>query len=114
MSKDHIIKIYEDEPVLQAFKLMRRKRIGGIPIVEMKSEKPVGNISIRDVHFLLTAPDIYHDYSLLVVNHNEELLSGSERASWGYISTYDEWCHRLHKEPYAKGTDLDARRREDP
>ncbi|CAH2064834.1 unnamed protein product [Thlaspi arvense] len=62
MSKDHIIKIYEDEPVLQAFKLMRRKRIGGIPVVERKSEKPVGNISIRDVHFLLTAPEIYHDY----------------------------------------------------
>ncbi|CAH2060458.1 unnamed protein product [Thlaspi arvense] len=62
MSKDHIIKIYEDEPVLQAFKLMRRKRIRGIPVVERKSEKPVGNISIRDVHFLLTAPDIYHDY----------------------------------------------------
>ncbi|KAF3530592.1 hypothetical protein DY000_02040292 [Brassica cretica] len=62
MSKDHIIKIYEDEPVLQAFKLMRRKRIGGIPVVERKSEKPVGNISLRDVHFLLTAPEIYHDY----------------------------------------------------
>ncbi|KAF8100101.1 hypothetical protein N665_0231s0039 [Sinapis alba] len=62
MSKDHIIKIYEDEPVLQAFKLMRRKRIGGIPVIERKSEKPVGNISLRDVHFLLTAPEIYHDY----------------------------------------------------
>ncbi|CAL9247162.1 CBS domain [Arabidopsis thaliana x Arabidopsis arenosa] len=62
MSKDHIIKIYEDEPVLQAFKLMRRKRIGGIPVIERKSEKPVGNISLRDVQFLLTAPEIYHDY----------------------------------------------------
>ncbi|CAA7025757.1 unnamed protein product [Microthlaspi erraticum] len=56
MSKDHIIKIYEDEPVLQVFKLMRRKRIGGIHVVERKSEKPVGNISFRDVHFLITAP----------------------------------------------------------
>ncbi|ESQ45695.1 hypothetical protein EUTSA_v10010404mg [Eutrema salsugineum] len=64
MSKDHIIKIYEDEPVLQAFKLMRRKRIGGIPVIERKIEKPVGNISLRDVHFLLTAPEIYHDYRL--------------------------------------------------
>ncbi|KAJ0248450.1 CBS domain-containing protein [Hirschfeldia incana] len=62
MSKDHIIKIYEDEPVLEAFKLMRRKRIGGIPVIERETEKPVGNISIRDVHFLLTAPEIYHDY----------------------------------------------------
>lgn len=45
---------------------MRRKRIGGIPIIERKSEKPVGNISLRDVHFLLTAPEIYHDYRLIL------------------------------------------------
>ncbi|KAG4116828.1 hypothetical protein ERO13_D12G191400v2 [Gossypium hirsutum] len=62
MSPDHIITVYEDEPVLQAFKLMRKKRIGGIPVIECGGKKAIGNISLRDVQFLLTAPDIYCDY----------------------------------------------------
>ncbi|CAA7049715.1 unnamed protein product [Microthlaspi erraticum] len=52
MSKDHIIKIYEDEPVLQVFKLMRRKRIGGIHVVERKSEKPLGEGRQKDLQLL--------------------------------------------------------------
>uniref|UniRef100_A0A6M2EWJ7 CBS domain-containing protein n=1 Tax=Populus davidiana TaxID=266767 RepID=A0A6M2EWJ7_9ROSI len=62
MAPDRIVKVYEEEPVLQAFKLMRKKKIGGIPIVDSSGRKVVGNISIRDVQFLLTAPEIYHDY----------------------------------------------------
>ncbi|TYI52007.1 hypothetical protein E1A91_D12G215800v1 [Gossypium mustelinum] len=62
MSPEHIITVYEDEPVLQAFKLMRKKRIGGIPVIECGGKKAIGNISLRDVQFLLTAPDIYCDY----------------------------------------------------
>ena len=54
--------MYEEEPVLQAFKLMRKNRVGAIPIVDSSGIKVVGNISIRDVQFLLTAPEIYHDY----------------------------------------------------
>ena len=48
--------------MLQAFKLMRKKRIGGIPVIEKGSSRAVGNISLRDVQFLLTAPELYHDY----------------------------------------------------
>ncbi|KAJ6294253.1 hypothetical protein OIU76_022354 [Salix suchowensis] len=62
MTRDHVVKVYEEEPVLQAFKLMRKKRVGAIPIVDNSGIKVVGNISIRDVQFLLTAPEIYHDY----------------------------------------------------
>ncbi|KAE8703519.1 SNF1-related protein kinase regulatory subunit gamma-1 [Hibiscus syriacus] len=62
MSTKEIITVYEDEPVLQAFKLMRKKRIGGIPVIERGGGKAIGNISLRDVQFLLTAPDIYRDY----------------------------------------------------
>jgi len=62
MTPNRIIKVYEDEPVLQAFKLMRKKRIGGIPVIENGGSRAVGNISLRDVQFLLTAPEIYHDY----------------------------------------------------
>ncbi|KAK4362575.1 hypothetical protein RND71_017816 [Anisodus tanguticus] len=52
----------EDEPVLQAFKLMRQKGVGGVPVVESDGRKAIGNISIRDIQFLLIAPEIYKDY----------------------------------------------------
>lgn len=55
----------EDEPVLQAFKLMRQKGVGGVPVVESGGRKAIGNISIRDIQFLLIAPEIYKDYRLL-------------------------------------------------
>ncbi|GAB4860449.1 SNF1- protein kinase regulatory subunit gamma-1 [Ancistrocladus abbreviatus] len=62
MSPKHVIEVYDDEPVLQAFKMMRLKGIGGIPVVERQGRTAVGNISIRDVQFLLVAPEIYKDY----------------------------------------------------
>ncbi|KAK4747316.1 hypothetical protein SAY87_026353 [Trapa incisa] len=62
MTSDQVVKVYENEPVLQAFKLLRKKRVGGIPIVDASGRKPVGNISLRDICFLLTAPEIYHNF----------------------------------------------------
>ncbi|KAJ0571146.1 putative CBS domain-containing protein [Helianthus annuus] len=62
MSANQVIKVDEDEPVLQAFNLMRQKGVGGLPVVS-GGNKPVANISIRDVQFLLIAPEIYKDYS---------------------------------------------------
>lgn len=69
MTPDRVIKVYEDEPVLQAFKLMRKKRIGGIPVVESGGTRAVGNISLRDVQFLLTTPEIYHDYRCITAKN---------------------------------------------
>ncbi|XP_010250742.1 PREDICTED: SNF1-related protein kinase regulatory subunit gamma-1 [Nelumbo nucifera] len=63
MKPNQLIKVHEDEPVIKAFKLMREKGIGGIPVVEGGGTKAIGNISIRDVQFLLTAPEIYKDHS---------------------------------------------------
>ncbi|GAA0140248.1 kinase modulator [Lithospermum erythrorhizon] len=62
MGSNRIVKVYEDEPVLQAFKLMREKGVGGVPIIEQDGTKAVGNISIRDIQFLLIAPEIYREY----------------------------------------------------
>ncbi|XP_024976523.1 SNF1-related protein kinase regulatory subunit gamma-1-like [Cynara cardunculus var. scolymus] len=61
MNANQVIKVNEDEPVLQAFRLMRQKGIGGLPVVS-DGNKPVANISIRDIQFLLIAPEIYKDY----------------------------------------------------
>ncbi|KAL6973053.1 SNF1-related protein kinase regulatory subunit gamma-1 [Sarracenia purpurea var. burkii] len=62
MKPNRIIKVYEDEPVLQAFKLMRQKGVGGVPVVERDGRKAVGNISVRDIQFLLIAPEIYKNH----------------------------------------------------
>lgn len=55
-------KVKEDEPVLKAFLLMQQKGIGGLPVVDASGNYAVGNISIRDIQYLLTAPEIYKDY----------------------------------------------------
>ncbi|KAF7833974.1 SNF1-related protein kinase regulatory subunit gamma-1 [Senna tora] len=75
---DHIIQVYEDDPVLQAFKVMRKKRVGGVPVIERGSSRAVGNISLRDVQFLLTAPEIYHDYRAITV---KDFLTAVRRLS---------------------------------
>ncbi|KAI8543966.1 hypothetical protein RHMOL_Rhmol08G0258400 [Rhododendron molle] len=62
MKPSRVVKVYEDEPVMQAFKLMRQKGVGGVPVVESGGRKAIGNISIRDVQFLLIAPEIYKNY----------------------------------------------------
>ncbi|XP_028556998.1 SNF1-related protein kinase regulatory subunit gamma-1 isoform X2 [Dendrobium catenatum] len=59
MKPDKLVKAFEEEPVLSAFQLLRKRRIGGLPIVDESGHKVVGNISIRDVQYLLTAPEIY-------------------------------------------------------
>lgn len=48
--------------MLQAFKLMRQNGVGGVPVVGSDGSKAVGNISIRDIQYLLTAPGIYKNY----------------------------------------------------
>ncbi|GAA0154855.1 kinase modulator [Lithospermum erythrorhizon] len=62
MEANRIVKVYEDEPVLQAFKFMSQKGIGGVPVVESGGRKAVGNISIRDIQFLLMTPEIFKEY----------------------------------------------------
>ncbi|GFP90038.1 snf1-related protein kinase regulatory subunit gamma-1 [Phtheirospermum japonicum] len=62
MKTSHIVKVHEDEPVLQAFKLMRQNGVGGVPVVASGGNKAIGNISIRDMQFLLIAQEIYKEY----------------------------------------------------
>jgi CBS domain-containing protein len=57
-----LVKINEDQPVLKAFQLMREKGVGGLPVMDTNGAKAIGNISIRDVQYLLTAPKIYKEH----------------------------------------------------
>jgi CBS domain-containing protein len=38
------------------------KGIGGLPVVTKGGERIIGNISMRDIQFLLVAPEIYKSY----------------------------------------------------
>ncbi|CAL9083657.1 unnamed protein product [Musa acuminata var. zebrina] len=57
-----LIKVREDEPVLNAFQLMRNKGVGGLPVVDGSGRKAIGTISIRDIHYLLTQPALCDKY----------------------------------------------------
>ena len=41
---------------------MRMKGIGGLPVVVKGGKKIIGNISMRDIQFLLVVPEIYKAY----------------------------------------------------
>ncbi|KAL0464103.1 UNVERIFIED_CONTAM: SNF1-related protein kinase regulatory subunit gamma-1 [Sesamum latifolium] len=62
MESSNIIKVYEDDTVLHAFKLMRQKGVGGLPVVGRGGNKVIGDITIRDIQFLLIEPEIYKEY----------------------------------------------------
>eukprot|EP00250_Pteridium_aquilinum_P006839 c16676_g1_i1 orf=203-1537(-) len=59
MKSDKLVKVEEDQPVLEAFQLMRKKGIGGVPVVTKGGRQILGNISMRDIQFLLVVPEIY-------------------------------------------------------
>ncbi|KAM7480136.1 hypothetical protein LguiA_028349 [Lonicera macranthoides] len=69
MKSSHVVKVYEDEPVLKAFRLMGEQGVGGVPVVDSGGRKAVGNISLRDIQFLLIAPEIYKDFSLITAKN---------------------------------------------
>lgn len=68
MKPGSVVKVHEDESVLQAFKLMRQEGFGGVPVVGSDG-KAVGNISIRDIQFLLLAPAIYKEYRYMTAKN---------------------------------------------
>jgi CBS domain-containing protein len=63
------LQINEDQPVLKAFQLMREKGVGGLPVMDTNGAKAIGNISIRDVQYLLTAPKIYKEHRFVILMH---------------------------------------------
>lgn len=54
-----VVAVNANQLVLEAFRLMKEKGVGGLPVVEGPDRKLKGNISIRDVRFLLLQPDLF-------------------------------------------------------
>ena len=61
-SSCQVITIQSDELILEAFKRMRDNQIGGLPVVEGPKKKIVGNVSIRDIRYLLLEPELFSNF----------------------------------------------------
>lgn len=57
-----VVSIRGDELVLEAFKLMRDNRIGGLPVVEGPSKRIIASLSVRDIRFLLLEPQFFSNF----------------------------------------------------
>ncbi|KAL9314011.1 hypothetical protein ACSQ67_019463 [Phaseolus vulgaris] len=49
-------------PIVAPNHIIKEKEDWGLPVMERGGSRAIGNISLQDVQFLLTAPEIYHDY----------------------------------------------------
>uniref|UniRef100_A0A0D6R683 CBS domain-containing protein n=1 Tax=Araucaria cunninghamii TaxID=56994 RepID=A0A0D6R683_ARACU len=65
MSPNKVICIDGKEPVLEAFKRMNEKQIGGLPVVQGPTNKIIGNISMRDIRFLLLHQELFSRFRQL-------------------------------------------------
>ncbi|KAF2606539.1 hypothetical protein F2Q68_00046167 [Brassica cretica] len=67
MSPSEVISIDSEELILEAFKRMRDNNIGGLPVVEGANKKVIGNISMRDIRYLLLQPEVFSNFRQLTV-----------------------------------------------
>lgn len=61
--------------ILEAFKKMKDNQIGGLPVIEGATRRILGNVSIRDIRFLLLKPELfanfrYNNSAYLMINTN--------------------------------------------
>uniref|UniRef100_A0A0D9V9M7 CBS domain-containing protein n=1 Tax=Leersia perrieri TaxID=77586 RepID=A0A0D9V9M7_9ORYZ len=72
-----LVKVRHDEPALKAFRLMRRRGVGGIPVVD-HSGRPIGSIMIKDVKHLLATSDGNRDYRTLTA---QDFIASARQSS---------------------------------
>lgn len=68
MPCDQVVSIGSSELILEAFKRMKDYQIGGLPVVEGTRKKIVGNLSMRDIRYLLLKPELFSNFRDLTVN----------------------------------------------
>ncbi|GER51505.1 AMP-activated protein kinase [Striga asiatica] len=75
MSPDQVVGVRDDELILEAFKKMKEREIGGLPVMEGESRKIVGNISIRDIRFLMLKPELFSNFRGVTVKDFIQMVS---------------------------------------
>ncbi|KAG8054163.1 hypothetical protein GUJ93_ZPchr0001g30631 [Zizania palustris] len=77
ISPSRLVKVRHDEPALKAFRQMRKRGVGGIPVVD-HTDKPIGSIMIKDVKHLLTASEANREYRTLTA---KEFIANARQSS---------------------------------
>ncbi|KAJ8773768.1 hypothetical protein K2173_006418 [Erythroxylum novogranatense] len=81
MSSNEVVSINPDELILEAFKRMRDNKIGGLPVVDGSTKKIVGNVSIRDIRYLLLKPQLFSNFRhLTVMNFMKTVISTTQES----------------------------------
>ncbi|ESQ28251.1 hypothetical protein EUTSA_v10018543mg [Eutrema salsugineum] len=79
MAPNEVISIDSEELILEAFKRMRDNNIGGLPVVEGTNKKVVGNVSMRDIRYLLLQPEVFSNFRQLTVrNFATKIATGGD------------------------------------
>ncbi|KAH7299057.1 hypothetical protein KP509_25G070800 [Ceratopteris richardii] len=98
MKHDKLVKVEEDQPILEAFQLMQKKSVDAVPVVAKGGIHLVGNISMRDIEFLLVVPEIYKTDRLLTVkdflditeNHLKKSANDKDQSFLTHVVTCTE------------------------
>lgn len=61
-----VVSINSSELILEAFKRMKDNHIGGLPVVEGPKKKIIGNLSMRDIRYLLLKPDLFSNFRYML------------------------------------------------
>ncbi|XP_024194732.1 SNF1-related protein kinase regulatory subunit gamma-1-like [Rosa chinensis] len=65
MSSDEVISIQSDDLILEAYKKMKEKKMGGLPVVEGQTKKLVGNVSVSDIRYMFLKHDLLSNFRKL-------------------------------------------------
>lgn len=57
-----VVSVNSDELILEAFTRMKDNKIAGLPVVEGPNRRIVGNVSMRDIRFLLLSPGLFSNF----------------------------------------------------
>ncbi|XP_050375208.1 SNF1-related protein kinase regulatory subunit gamma-1-like [Argentina anserina] len=67
MSCEEVIDIQSEDLMMEAFKKMKDKKIGGLPVVEGQKKKLIGNVSVSDIRYVFLRHDLLSNFRKLTV-----------------------------------------------
>ncbi|KAL7110216.1 hypothetical protein ACP275_05G011000 [Erythranthe tilingii] len=86
MSSDQVVCVEDNELILEAFAKMKDKQIGGLPVIDGVTRNILGNISIRDVRFLLLKPQLFTNFRELTVKDFIATVSAETNDIWRTVA----------------------------
>ncbi|KAH9609177.1 hypothetical protein KSS87_002403 [Heliosperma pusillum] len=94
MSRAELISINSSELILEAFKRMKDHKIGGLPVVEGPNKKIVGNISMRDIRYLLLKPELFSNFRF-ISRVNQYLVPVLDIYIYNIVQTFKDFIKTI-------------------